>query len=82
MRDDEHVGARQRLARQRSAGVHGDGEVAGLQGGRRARVRRVLRMAGLDGAGDLGTDRPRLAVGFVEQHAGNLGHAQDGSRAR
>ena len=69
--DHEHVAVAQR--RRRSSGdpdVGRDGEVALRQrrGGQARRRRR--RVGGLHRAGQLGADRPRLAVGLVEQDSG------------
>ena len=71
VREHEHVGLLQRARVQRPGEVRHDVDVARAQRSRGVRVGGVLGVRRLDRAGDLGADRPRLAVRLVEQDRGD-----------
>src|SRR5690349_21705449 len=73
MGDDEHVRARERVARQRAVLVGEDLEVPARQVLSGRRVGGVLRVSGLHLLGAVAADRPRLGVGLVEQDARDFG---------
>ena len=79
MRDDEHVGLVEHAAGQRAARVRHDLEVALRESGAAAAAYEAA--AGCSGrmrGGDVGPDRPRLAVGLIEDDARHLALAQRG----
>ncbi len=79
MRDDEHVGIVEHAAGQRAARVRRDLEVALREGGRGGGIRSGCGMLGPHGRGGVRPDRPRLAVGLIEDDASHLALAQRGT---
>ena len=77
MRDHEHVAGLERPFVEGLVDVGRNGEVARGERLRSDGVGRVTGVRGLHLARELRADRPGLAVGFVEQYAGDSGDSHD-----